>query len=74
MRLALSLLLVLFVSICWAQEDDVVIEATRFREEVRRLPASVTVLASVGAPPASSVQTLSALPASARRPQVPVYA
>ena len=60
MRLALSLLLVLFVSICWAQEDAVVIEATRFREEVRRLPASVTVLTQehIGRSPARTLPEL----------------
>ena len=33
-----------FSSLCFAQEDAVVITAPRFPEEVRRLPASVTVM------------------------------
>src|SRR5256885_1880172 len=34
----------LCVSVCFAQDDAVVITATRFPEDVRRLPASVTVI------------------------------
>jgi iron complex outermembrane receptor protein len=34
----------LCVSVCFAQDDAVVITATRFPENVRRLPASVTVI------------------------------
>ena len=34
----------LCVSVCFAQDDAVVITATRFPENVRRLPASVTVM------------------------------
>jgi outer membrane cobalamin receptor len=32
------------VSVCFAQEDAVVVTAPRFDEDVRRLPASVTVI------------------------------
>ena len=44
MRCAVFAWLVLFLSLCFAQDDAVVIEATRFPEEVRRLPASTTVI------------------------------
>jgi len=44
MRRAIPVALLLFLCNCLAQEDAVVIEATRFPEEVRRLPASVTVI------------------------------
>jgi iron complex outermembrane recepter protein len=44
MRYAVSALLFLFLCNSFAQDDAVVIEATRFPEDVRRLPASVTVI------------------------------
>src|SRR3990172_4681163 len=45
MHRALSGLLAgLFVSVSFAQDDAILVEATRFPENVRRLPASVTVL------------------------------
>lgn len=44
MRRAVLVLLFVFVGSSFAQDDAVVIEATRFPEEVRRLPASVTVI------------------------------
>src|SRR5262245_62263533 len=31
-------------SVCFAQDDAVIVTATRFQEDVRRLPASTTVL------------------------------
>lgn len=44
MRYAISALLFLVLCNSFAQDDAVVIEATRFPEDVRRLPASVTVI------------------------------
>jgi iron complex outermembrane recepter protein len=43
-RAAAGLSAALALSICFAQEDAVVVNATRFPEEVRRLPASATVI------------------------------
>ena len=44
MRSAVCGLLYLFVCIASAQDDAVVVEATRFPQDVRRLPASVSVI------------------------------
>jgi iron complex outermembrane receptor protein len=44
LRLTIGIVAGLFFSACMAQDDAVVIEATRFPENVRRLPASVTVI------------------------------
>ena len=44
MRLLVLSLLVVTTVCGFAQDDTVVIEATRFREDVRRLPASVSVI------------------------------
>lgn len=47
MRIRFSgLLFLLVVSVSSAQEDGVLVEATRFPEDVRRLPASATVLSA----------------------------
>jgi iron complex outermembrane receptor protein len=44
-RAASGILAGLFISVSFAQDDAILVEATRFPEQVRRLPASVTVLA-----------------------------
>jgi iron complex outermembrane recepter protein len=44
MRFSLFALYLLFTCNAFAQDDAVLVEAPRFREEVRRLPASVTVI------------------------------
>src|SRR3954465_12315815 len=44
MRSAVCGLLYLFVCFASAQDDAVVVEATRFPQDVRRLPASVSVI------------------------------
>ena len=44
MRFAVSAVLTAFLLPCFAQDDAVLIEATRFKQDVRRLPASVTVV------------------------------
>src|SRR3712207_508915 len=46
MRLAVLAVLILFIGNTLGQDDAVLIEAPRFREDVRRLPASVTVIES----------------------------
>jgi iron complex outermembrane receptor protein len=45
-RAAAGWLAAAFVSICLAQQDAVIVNATRFPEDVRRLPASTTVISA----------------------------
>jgi len=43
-RTATGLIAAACVSVCLAQQDPVIVTATRFPEDVRRLPASTTVI------------------------------
>jgi iron complex outermembrane receptor protein len=60
MRSVFFALLFLLLSNSWGQDDAVVVEAPRFREDVRRLPASVSVITAeeIQASPARTLPEL----------------